>query len=126
MLALLEKKARAGVEVRVLGCLGRDVPGVTVAPPPGRRQHLRAIVQDGVRLFVGSQSLRRLELDERREIGLVVTDRADVARAVDVFESDWSKTGRGSIGRPPVARKLEPRSEERRGAATAPPAAARR
>ena len=113
MLALLGKKAAAGVEVRVLGRLGRDVPGVTVAPPPGRRQHLRAIVQDGARLFVGSQSLRRLELDKRREIGLVVSDRADVARAIEVFESDWSKTGRASTRRPAVARNPEQRSPAR-------------
>ena len=36
---------------------------------PGKRLHVRAIVRDGRRAFVGSQSLRKLELDERREVG---------------------------------------------------------
>jgi phosphatidylserine/phosphatidylglycerophosphate/cardiolipin synthase-like enzyme len=98
---------------------------VTVAPPPGRRQHLRAIVQDGARLFVGSQSLRGPELDKRREIGLVVTDRTDVARAVEVFESDWSKTGVAPIRQPPVTRMPEQRSQERRQTPGARPATAR-
>jgi hypothetical protein len=39
-----------------------------------RRLHVRAMVRDGRRAFIGSQSLRRLELDERREIGLIIRD----------------------------------------------------
>jgi hypothetical protein len=34
-----------------------------------KRLHVRAIIVDGRRAFLGSQSLRRIELDERRETG---------------------------------------------------------
>ena len=35
----------------------------------GLRLHVRAIVRDRKAAFVGSQSLRKLELDKRREVG---------------------------------------------------------
>jgi hypothetical protein len=41
---------------------------------PGKRLHVRAIVRDGRRAFVGSQSLRKVELDERREVGIIIRD----------------------------------------------------
>jgi len=59
---------------------------------PGLRLHVRAIVRDGDAAFVGSQSLRALELDGRREIGLIVKEPKTVRRLLDVFEEDWSKT----------------------------------
>ena len=43
---------------------------------PGKRLHIRAIIRDGKRAFMGSQSLRRLELEKRREVGVIVTDEA--------------------------------------------------
>jgi len=89
MLRLIERQARAGVEVRVIGTMQRRLKGVAAAPFPGRL-HVRAIIQDGRRLFVGSQSLRREELDERREIGAVVSTHREVARALRVFQQDWA------------------------------------
>lgn len=88
MLRLIEKQAKAGVEVRVIGTMRRDLKGVAAASFPGRL-HVRAIIQDGRRLFVGSQSLRQVELDERREIGAVVSTDREVARALRVFQQDW-------------------------------------
>jgi hypothetical protein len=49
-------------------------------------------VRDGQRAFVGSQSLRKLELDERREVGLIVRARPIVKEIQRVFEEDWAKT----------------------------------
>ncbi len=46
---------------------------------PGKRLHIRAIIRDGKRAFMGSQSLRRLELEKRREVGVIVTDEVVVA-----------------------------------------------
>jgi cardiolipin synthase len=60
----------------------------------GRRLHVRAIVRDGRRAFVGSQGLRKVELDGRREVGVIVKDPKVVARIVAVFEEDWSDTDR--------------------------------
>jgi len=39
--------------------------------------------------------LRRLELDDRREVGVIVTDPGVVRQLVSVFESDWSMTETG-------------------------------
>ena len=88
MLRLIAKQARAGVEVRVIGAMERRLKGVAVATFPGRL-HVRAIIQDGRRLFVGSQSLRPEELDHRREIGAVVSTPTEVKRAMRVFQQDW-------------------------------------
>jgi phosphatidylserine/phosphatidylglycerophosphate/cardiolipin synthase-like enzyme len=50
------------------------------------------MIRDGDTVFVGSQSLRALELDARREVGLIVRDPKVVKRMQDVFEEDWAKT----------------------------------
>jgi phosphatidylserine/phosphatidylglycerophosphate/cardiolipin synthase-like enzyme len=91
MVRLLREKARAGVEVRILGKLAKSHE-LTAEKYPGKRLHVRAIVRDGRAAFVGSQSLRKLELDGRREIGVVVKDARVVKRIVEVFESDWAQT----------------------------------
>ena len=51
-----------------------------------------AIVRDGVRAFVGSQSLRKVELDARREVGVIVRDPKVTRRIAAVFEADWALT----------------------------------
>ena len=35
---------------------------------PGTRLHIRAMIRDGQHAFLGSQSLRRIELEKRREM----------------------------------------------------------
>ena len=62
---------------------------------PGKRLHVRAIVRDGQRAFIGSQSLRKLELDKRREVGVIVTDRKVVDEIMAVFARDWAETPTG-------------------------------
>jgi len=39
---------------------------------------------------LGSQSLRKLELEARREIGVIFRDAAAVKKIVATFEKDWS------------------------------------
>lgn len=85
----LEARARAGVSVRVIGKLkttGSVLPPAKTLPI---RLHTRCIVRDGSWVFVGSQSLRALELDARREIGILVRDPGVVARITATFEEDW-------------------------------------
>jgi phosphatidylserine/phosphatidylglycerophosphate/cardiolipin synthase-like enzyme len=106
MLRILAERAAKGVEVRVLGRVEKDIEGVQVEKFPGT-MHLRAIIQDGRRAFIGSQSLRRLELEQRREVGVVFRDTAVVARMSRVFEEDWART---SSGRKDAERR---RSEEK-------------
>ena len=91
MIALLMQRAAAGVKVKILGNLEgkwKDT-GIKVKPMRGMRLHVRAIVRDRKAAFVGSQSLRKLELDKRREVGLITKDRRAIAQIAKVFESDW-------------------------------------
>jgi cardiolipin synthase A/B len=62
---------------------------------PGKRLHIRAIIRDGKRAFLGSQSLRRLELEKRREVGVIVNDERVVSEMQAVFEADWAETDSG-------------------------------
>jgi len=91
ILALLAKKAARGVRIRILGLLEEKwaKSGFYAKPYPGKRLHVRAIVRDGRRAFIGSQSLRRLELDSRREVGVVIRERKAVRRVERVFKEDW-------------------------------------
>src|SRR6195256_6340579 len=73
MLRLITERIKAGVDVRVIGKV-ESKWNVRCERYPGRRLHIRAIVRDGERAFLGSQSLRRLELEKRREVGVVITD----------------------------------------------------
>jgi phosphatidylserine/phosphatidylglycerophosphate/cardiolipin synthase-like enzyme len=92
MQRVLERRALAGVEVRVIGKVEKELRGVQVAAHPGERLHVRAIVQDDRRAFVGSQSLRRPELDRRREIGVITDDAAIVKGITKIFTTDWAET----------------------------------
>jgi phosphatidylserine/phosphatidylglycerophosphate/cardiolipin synthase-like enzyme len=94
MLRILAERAAKGVEIRVLGRIEKPIEGVRVEKYPGTL-HLRAIVQDGRRAFIGSQSLRRLELEARREVGVVFRDARVIARMAEVFEEDWARTDAG-------------------------------
>ena len=56
--------------------------------------HVRAIIRDGTHAFVGSQSLRRLELDDRREVGLIITNPSVARRMLQIFEADWEASAK--------------------------------
>jgi phosphatidylserine/phosphatidylglycerophosphate/cardiolipin synthase-like enzyme len=91
MIRILEERRKAGVDLRIIGKVekGHDVSAEKL---PDKRQHLRCIARDGRDAFVGSQSLRKLELDGRREIGVLVKDPRVVKGIVEMFEKDWAGT----------------------------------
>jgi phosphatidylserine/phosphatidylglycerophosphate/cardiolipin synthase-like enzyme len=89
MLRALNERAKKGVDVRVIGAVGRKSPHLNVRPLSGFRLHTRTIVCDRREVFVGSQSLRKAELDSRREVGLIVRDSKVVSGVVNTFEADW-------------------------------------
>jgi cardiolipin synthase A/B len=97
MIRLLVERVKAGVDVRIMGKLGRGKSTLSAERYPGERLHVRAIVRDGRGAFVGSQSLRRLELEKRREVGLLVADARVVSDLQKTFERDWSLTEAGRI-----------------------------
>jgi hypothetical protein len=90
---LLLDRVNAGVEVRVLGKCGKGLrDALQCEKLPRYRLHIRAIVRDGEQAFVGSQSLRKAELDERREVGILLAHRPTVRRLQQTFEEDWALT----------------------------------
>jgi len=96
MIRLLQLRAKAGVDIRVIGKVGKRGGSLRAQKLASARLHVRAMIRDGDTVFVGSQSLRALELDSRREVGLIVRDPKIVKRMQEVFDEDWSKT---EIGR---------------------------
>lgn len=86
---LLEERVRAGVKIRVIGKLEKPLEGIETRKLHDLRLHVRAIVRDGTMAFVGSQSLRKLELDGRREVGIIVNDLRVSQKIRSVFEFDW-------------------------------------
>jgi len=95
MIRLLQQRAKAGVDIRVIGKVGKRGGDLAVQKMPGTRLHVRAMIRDGDAVFVGSQGLRALELDGRREVGLIVRDTRFVQRIQQVFEEDWTNTALG-------------------------------
>ncbi|MGA3041257.1 MAG: phospholipase D-like domain-containing protein [Bryobacteraceae bacterium] len=91
MIRLLEERAKAGVNVRVIGRLTGPVPGLAVRKLANLRLHTRTMVRDGGAAFIGSQSLREAELDARREVGLIFRDSRAVSRLLQTFEDDWAQ-----------------------------------
>ena len=88
MVKLLNERAKAGVDIRIIGGMKGAGDGVRVCKP-AMRLHVRAIIRDGTRAFVGSQSLRKEELASRREVGLLVNNPAVAKKLLQIFDADW-------------------------------------
>jgi phosphatidylserine/phosphatidylglycerophosphate/cardiolipin synthase-like enzyme len=114
MLRLLKERAAAGVEIRIIGRIGKPIEGITARRLSDFRLHVRAIICDSTHAFVGSQSLRKLELDSRREVGIIAKDAKIAKRMLEIFEADWSL----STGDKKSEKKKE-ESEEKKAAAPA-------
>jgi phosphatidylserine/phosphatidylglycerophosphate/cardiolipin synthase-like enzyme len=95
MLRLLAERQKAGVAVRIIGRAGGAKSELAAERFPGNRLHIRAIIRDGRRAFMGSQSLRKLELEKRREIGVIIDDESVVRQMKTTFEHDWAQTDAG-------------------------------
>jgi len=95
MLRLLTQRAKMGVDIRVIGKVAKRAPSTLRAQKSPIRLHVRAAVRDCSEAFVGSQSLRSLELDGRREVGILTKDPKVVKAIADLFEGDWAKTDMG-------------------------------
>lgn len=88
---LINKKISSGVEVRVLSRASAKSGTIPVRRLPARL-HLRAMLRDGNSAFLGSQSLRKLELEARREIGIIYRDKKVVKAMESIFEKDWKRS----------------------------------
>jgi phosphatidylserine/phosphatidylglycerophosphate/cardiolipin synthase-like enzyme len=90
MIKLLKERAAKGIRVRVLGKMKGPDGDVLVSALKPLRLHVRAIIRDSTRAFVGSQSLRKDELENRREVGLLISNPAVTRRLMQIFEADWT------------------------------------
>lgn len=97
ILRILNERREAGVKIRVIG----QVSGkrLRTGKLTGARLHTRTIIRDHKQAFLGSQSLCALELDRRREIGIIFRDTSAIAELVRIFEKDW-KRARKEAARP--------------------------
>jgi cardiolipin synthase A/B len=109
MLRILRERAKAGVEIKVIGRVSKRNPGLEVRNLAGLRLHTRTIIRDRRQAFVGSQSLRRAELDSRREVGLIVHEPKAVSGLMRTFEADWERKGaeesQSAQAKPKVSKK---------------------
>jgi len=94
MIKLLKERMKSGVDVRIIGKIGKGAQDIPHEKYPGKRLHARVIIRDR-EAFLGSQSLRKLELDKRREVGLIVKTPAVVSELAKIFEEDWALTESG-------------------------------
>jgi len=94
MLRVIAERIKAGVDVKIIGKVEAKW-NIKGEPYPGKRLHTRAMIRDGKRAFIGSQSLRRLELEKRREVGIIITDENVIADMQAIFERDWAQTESG-------------------------------
>jgi cardiolipin synthase len=84
---LLQERENAGVRIRILGKVKSKQ--LRSRGFHSMRLHTRTIIRDRSDVFVGSQSLRAEELDQRREIGIIVHDGKIIDELVETFEQDW-------------------------------------
>src|SRR5207249_3264349 len=97
MIRLLEARAAKGLSVRMIGSLKRKSSRIVVRRSP-IRLHARTIVRDGHSVFIGSQGLREVELDARREVGIIFKDRAIARKIAKTFHADWKAMENGRAG----------------------------
>jgi phosphatidylserine/phosphatidylglycerophosphate/cardiolipin synthase-like enzyme len=91
---LIRQRAASGVQVQIIGKAPNLAKEVPIRELKGLRLHVRAIICDGTQAFVGSQSMRRLELDNRREVGLIITNPTVARRMLRIFEEDWEASAK--------------------------------
>ena len=90
MVRLLEARSKAGVEIKIIGAVSRRSHILEAKKLAHMRLHTRTIIRDRKQAFLGSQSLRTLELDARREVGIIFRDPRAVARMAATFDEDWA------------------------------------
>lgn len=100
MLKILQGRAQAGVEVRVIGRVSRCGSKIAARKLSIMRLHTRTIIRDGVHAFIGSQSLRELELGARREVGVIFREKEIVSKLTEIFEDDWAAIERADQEQP--------------------------
>jgi len=103
MIRALDERSKNGVEVKILGHLTRRSTAIEACKLHDMRLHTRMILRDHTHGFIGSQSLRTVELDRRREVGMIFDDEPVVKSLIKTFLDDWKTS---------EAAKLKEKAEE--------------
>lgn len=105
IIKLLKERAAKGVNIRIIGSMKGKDPGIAERKLASMRLHVRAIIRDGSKAFVGSQSLRKDELENRREVGLIINNPTVAKKLLAVFEIDWEDSKKKAKEKSKDARK---------------------
>jgi cardiolipin synthase A/B len=76
----IDANTAAAVFLKAQGIEARSIPHC----------HVKAIVVDGERAYLGSENLSYTSLSKNREVGLVLTEPAAIKVMADTFERDWT------------------------------------
>ncbi|MBI3651538.1 MAG: hypothetical protein HY231_11025 [Acidobacteria bacterium] len=92
-IGVLLKKAAEGCDIKII-TRATDFEGVSAnlhfRKLARYKLHAKCIVVDGRCFFVGSQNLREVAMDQRREVGIIIEDFALAQRIERVFDEDWT------------------------------------
>jgi phosphatidylserine/phosphatidylglycerophosphate/cardiolipin synthase-like enzyme len=92
-IGVLLKKAAEGCDIKIIS-KDTDYEGISANLHFRKlarfKLHAKCIVVDGHRFFVGSQNLREVSLDQRREVGIIIEDAAIAQKIERVFDEDWT------------------------------------
>jgi len=111
MIRALDERSKNGVGVKILGHFTRHATPVEVCKLHEMRLHTRMILRDETDAFMGSQSLRTVELDRRREVGMIFKDEPVIQSLIKTFLEDWkaaenAKDNKESTPTTKVAKKV--------------------
>lgn len=92
IIALLGERAEAGCDVKIIGMTRVPSSKLRVRRLERYKLHAKCIVVDSTMVFIGSQNLRPVSLDRRRELGIIIQDEAIARKIERVFDEDWSES----------------------------------
>lgn len=96
-IGLLVNRVKNGVSIRLITTASSDGTeqlvkgGVQVRFIQKPYIHAKAFITDYDIAFTGSENISTSSLDKNRELGILLADKAAIARLSATFESDWEK-----------------------------------
>jgi len=117
MLRIITERIKAGVDVKIIGSVEAKWK-IHGEPFPGKRMHVRAIVRDGKASVHRQPEPQALELENRREVGVIITDPGGRQSDAAVLRARLVQDHRGKEGSKEGrqgGQKGEERGEARRG-----------
>ena len=94
MVRLLEEREKKGVEVRIIGKVDTKERSTARSSPASGCTCARSSATAGGRSSA-ARVCARLELEKRREVGVIVNDEKVVREMQAIFEQDWAETESG-------------------------------